>query len=727
MKHLRIFLILAAGIVASVAFVYSCGGGGSGGGGGITPSIPYSGVDTPAYITSENAVHLATDAFFGLDFSGQTGGVLSLSAGNQKVSNKNSALINNKLISNFLENTVPRHLAAHSGSETTHLAATGGSMPGSCDGYADITGSVNASNGKFDLDVIFNGYSDDCVVYLNGPVNMKGSYPDIIIEHMTVTYDALTITGPDFSYTQSGIWSIDNRVYPVKETLDMVVRDESNSKTFWMQDYIIYTYGNHDAFGNYSEISIEGKYYDYDQGYVEFISTSPICTYMNRIYPFSGSLELTGSDSSKALYEFVSPVYSRCLCDADGNGTFEFESQPMPWPWSGNFTVYFDDLMKGFPAKSAVGYDGDKYFVATGLYYGNHEYSTLGIFVSDLGSVLDTITVADTGSDNYDIAFDGTNYLLVYSDPRYLMGSGTRLMGQRISTNGNVLDGPSGFLIDEGANYYPRVAFDGTNYLVVWENGSMGGDINGARISTEGSVLNTFPIYDEHSGDIMAGWIRYKSAIAFDGSNYLVVWSEYRSSSDPFNPYRIRDIYGVRVSPGGTVLDASAIPICAASGDQVSPEISFDGNNYMVIWVDGRNSTSSTIKFDIYGSRIATDGTILDPEGIEIKTGDHLYFPHSQFTYSSRPYIDFDGTNYLISWQIGNNPRNETTGIYADRLTTTGELVNSSNSSLGIPISGAPPACSVTERSRYIHPSVKSGSINSVSYTHLTLPTILLV
>lgn len=61
-------------------------------------------------------------------------------------------------------------------------------------------------------------------------------------------------------------------------------------------------------------------------------------------------------------------------------------------------------------------------------------------------------------------------------------------------------------------------------------------------------------------------------AVAFDGSNYLVVWEDHRSSGS--------DIYGARVTPAGTVLDPGGIAISAGSGDQINPAAAFDGTNF---------------------------------------------------------------------------------------------------------------------------------------------------
>ena len=97
----------------------------------------------------------------------------------------------------------------------------------------------------------------------------------------------------------------------------------------------------------------------------------------------------------------------------------------------------------------------------------------------------------------------------------------------------------------------PRSRFDGTNYLVAWQdNPSSSGEhyesVYAARVSPgrhrSGSRRNSR----------LAGWARAEGdpAVASDGTNYLVVWDKSPDLSG-----QNRDILAARVSPTGEVLD----------------------------------------------------------------------------------------------------------------------------------------------------------------------------
>ncbi|MEO0079883.1 MAG: hypothetical protein ABIK44_04315 [candidate division WOR-3 bacterium] len=283
------------------------------------------------------------------------------------------------------------------------------------------------------------------------------------------------------------------------------------------------------------------------------------------------------------------------------------------------------------------------------------DYHIYGARVAPQGVVLDPIGIPISITANHHfspaVAFGGTNFLVVWED--YRSGDTSDIYGARVTPSGVVLD-PDGIPIAIAANrqQLPAVAFDGTNYLVVWTDDRRGiysQDIYGARVTPSGVVLDPqgIPIST-------AGSFQNEAAVAFDGTNYLVVWVDGRNGE--------YDIYGARVTPGGVVLDPNGIIVSTAPEDQYEPAVAFAGTNYLAVWHDDRTGSYC----DIYGARVTPQGTVLDPDGIHISTGaDWMAYPA----------VGFDGTNCLVVWQ---DRRSGFGDIYGARVTPNGVVLDTS-------------------------------------------------
>lgn len=220
------------------------------------------------------------------------------------------------------------------------------------------------------------------------------------------------------------------------------------------------------------------------------------------------------------------------------------------------------------------------------------------------------------------VASDGEAFLVVWRDSP-LRG----ISAGRVGPGGEILDPIDISVTPEGGGR-PAVSWDGTNYLVVWEQrdrglGSTG--VFGARVTPEGSVLDPDPI------TIATGRGRGSPAVAFNGTHHLVVWDAPDEDVD-----WERDLYGARIDPAGTVVDPVGIPIATGPGQHGGPAVASDGVDFLVVWTDG-----SYDEKDIFAGRVSAGGVVLDGEGFAVTDA-----PSGQWA----PAVAWDGSHYLTAW-----------------------------------------------------------------------------
>lgn len=180
-----------------------------------------------------------------------------------------------------------------------------------------------------------------------------------------------------------------------------------------------------------------------------------------------------------------------------------------------------------------------------------------------------------------------------------------------------------------GTQISPSITSNGTISLVVWEDERINSerDIFGARVSAQGEILDPsgIPI-------CTASNLQTEAKAACGEENFLVVWTDYRNGS--------YDVYGARIDYSGNVLDPNGFPISAGSWWESSPDVSWDGTNFFVVWADERNYSSAS---DIFGTRVTPGGEVLDDSGIQISFGPQM---------EVIPSISCNGSTYLVVWEL---------------------------------------------------------------------------
>jgi len=224
-------------------------------------------------------------------------------------------------------------------------------------------------------------------------------------------------------------------------------------------------------------------------------------------------------------------------------------------------------------------------------------------------------------------AFDGANYLLIWEDdPGGTAADRFRIYGQFISPSGTLVDSP--FPISSAGVWYDGVktiAYGGGKYLVTYTkliNPSLGDNstnryIAGRIVDPDGSMGSEFRI---STGNGAA------SDVAFDGTNFFVIWREDQLD---------REVRGRFVSTAG--VPGTEMTVNASTSNSDNPiSVTFDGTNYMVIWSDQIDGFT----WDVFGQRVTKTGQLY---------GGSITITNEANTQMGTT-VAFDGINYLATW-----------------------------------------------------------------------------
>jgi hypothetical protein len=253
------------------------------------------------------------------------------------------------------------------------------------------------------------------------------------------------------------------------------------------------------------------------------------------------------------------------------------------------------------------------------------------------------------------IAYDGANgrFLVVWSR----LDAG--IYGQFVNAAGS-LSGANFLIGNYSSVDSPSVAHDHSNgrFFVVWQDNrnSTGGntDIYGQIINADGNLIGS------NFGVSTAANNQFNPSVAYDaaGQRYFVVWDDSRISG--------YDIYGQLVDAGGALIGTDLV-VSAAAGMQTNAVVIFDASHqqYLVAWSDDRNSTSTGV--DIYGQRVAADGSMMGGEFVISGAVNDQQSPAAAF--------DAVANSFLVVWQDHRTANSSGYDIYCQLVGTGGELL----------------------------------------------------
>ena len=342
--------------------------------------------------------------------------------------------------------------------------------------------------------------------------------------------------------------------------------------------------------------------------------------------------------------------------------------------------------------------------------------------VSTAGALLDAADIAIASTTDAElapaIASNGSDYLVTWLTSN--VGTGLDIEGSRVTAAGVVSDSPAlAIAVAPGIQRDQKVASDGTDYMVAWQDSREGGAPGSQDSIYAGRVVAATGALPDGTGLVVtnAGGPQIDPAIGYNGTDYLVAWKDpngaiydvqatrmtsagarldgngFLVNADGDNDAVVvadgatsalvvshldQGAFGRRVM-GNTIVDERSRPLTAGSNEQAWPDMAFDGTNYLVVWVDQRNRHASGN--DIYGARVNADGSVvLDPTGFLINTtpktldsGDH----------DNQVRVASNGSNFLVTWYDDSYQK-----VLSRRVSTAGALLDVTAIYAGLNING---------------------------------------
>lgn len=320
-------------LAAALCFVMAgCGGSGEG---DSKPHLTYAGLTTPALITEDNAELLAHSALNAGASSNSFANIDALEEAAPVAVDSNQGFLSDLVMGldrglgkiDFLKAPV-QDLSASvvSGTGSIDHTDTGG-------GSASYTIQLNTNTGTFNGSMTFSSYCEAGMT-INGSSGFYG-----VVNMMTEELDSFTLNFDYLTATDgSDAMAMDGEIYMVVSgstimaTLDMMIQENGSDRVYKIENYQM------DITEGYplTNISINGRLYDPDYGYVDIETTTSFQVYDVEDYPDYGVMLLTGENGSAggatwARLNALSSTKCQVIADTVGDGNYDYDTGPMDW------------------------------------------------------------------------------------------------------------------------------------------------------------------------------------------------------------------------------------------------------------------------------------------------------------------------------------------------------------------------------------------------------------
>src|SRR3972149_798760 len=181
-------------------------------------------------------------------------------------------------------------------------------------------------------------------------------------------------------------------------------------------------------------------------------------------------------------------------------------------------------------------------------------------------------------------------------------------------------------------------------------------------------------------------------AIAFDGTNYLIVW---HTGAPNVNGTGTTAIKGVRISYTGTLLDAPPLNIgdqvdatCTTQCDDQFPSVAYDSLNsrYIVVWMQWDDTAGAVTSSNIWRNTVSATAPSASAVGTAVKILDGAT---RVFSYPAIACCDTNNNYYVVWGRSSNNTADLTSFFGATYNRGTHAFVANANPTATVTSNGA--------------------------------------
>ncbi len=344
-KHLLTLSLTLAALLSA------CGGGGGGDndppdtqittnptgnetdtGNGESRSISYNGKNTPALITSGNAKKLVSNSYAITEGGSSLGApITQASVGN---TGPERPLQSARALSAIVSSSATRTeelmaLRGNPDGEMSAAAMNSHTMQGSCGGTASYRMETNETTGEFSGSFTYDQYCEDDLI-LNGAMHISGTVDRALgTTYMSFRFDFIQSrdrTGSE-STTTAGTITMTETDMQTDTVMNLLSRDDRSGDVYKLEDLKI----SENERGNYVESTIQGRFYDPREGYVELSTVIRFRTYAMDDYPKEGKMRLDGANGTFATLTANPDGYTYTMeADTNGDGLIDL-SETVAW------------------------------------------------------------------------------------------------------------------------------------------------------------------------------------------------------------------------------------------------------------------------------------------------------------------------------------------------------------------------------------------------------------